>query len=442
LTVETDGGLTIISPMAGNESYTFGISTGGVTTSKIADNAVITAKIANSAVTLDKLASNAVTTVKITDANVTEVKIAAGAVTLAKIAANVIDSTKIKNPGIGSANLAANSVTSAKIQDGTIVAADLASNAVTTAKITDANVTEVKIAAGAVTLAKIAANVIDSTKIKNPGIGSANLAANSVTSAKIQDGTVVAADLASNSVNSAKIVDGSIATADLANGAVTAAKLNAMSATTGQALVYDGTAWAPTSLSASAYGGGGYDVPTVATGCDGSVLYIGVFDYASGTSGDVAKGVTSASNTVDHATLPTLSSSADENYKHNSNYYLCVYKKDGNGGSTSTWENAVNNCANGTYADGSASAGWYLPNAKELAVIYENLENGVSFFGLEKYGTIVSYTSKMASDGYWSSTEYSATGAWYFNFANGSYSTNGTKTGNRSVRCVRRLLAI
>jgi hypothetical protein len=53
-----------------------------------------------------------------------------------------------------------------------------------------------------------------------------------------------------------------------------------------------------------AINGGSYDVPPVAAECDGSVLYIGAFDYVSGTSGDVAKGVTNATNTVDHATLP------------------------------------------------------------------------------------------------------------------------------------------
>jgi hypothetical protein len=53
------------------------------------------------------------------------------------------------------------------------------------------------------------------------------------------------AKLADNAVTSAKIVDGTIATADLSDGAITAAKLNAMSATSGQVLKYNGTVWAP-----------------------------------------------------------------------------------------------------------------------------------------------------------------------------------------------------
>jgi hypothetical protein len=241
------------------------------------------------------------------------------------------------------------------------------------------------------------------------------------------------------------IANNGITTDKIADNAVTAAKLNATGATDGQVLKFNGTAWMPgTDLTDADYG---YNAPSVAsTGCDGSVLYIGTFDYADGTFGDAAKGVTDASNTDDHETLPTLPSIvdvfADNNYyMHNPNYYLCVYKKDGNGGSQTTWENAVNNCANGTYADGNASAGWYLPNARELAVIHENLENGYSFFGLEKYGMIVSYTLKMASNFYWSSTELSATDAWRFGFHLGTYN-NPSKTHNDFVRCVKRIPAI
>jgi hypothetical protein len=257
--------------------------------------------------------------------------------------------------------------------------------------------------------------------------------------------------LASNSVNSAKIVDASIATADLADGAVTAAKLDAMSASANQALVYNGSAWAPTTLNASAYSSGGSirPIPT-STGCDGSILYFGAFDYATGTSGDVAKGVTDATNSADHATLPDLTSTPlESNFSRNSDYYLCVYKKDGNGGWTTTWMDAVNNCANGTYADGDANAGWYLPNAWELKYIYDLLGVNGDHLSFHDYlaserGIMVTYSSAMASGGlYWSSTEDSATYVWSFFFSSGS-STNSHshKTGGMHARCVRRLSAI
>ncbi len=84
---------------------------------------------------------------------------------------------------------------------------------------------------------------------------SGDLADNSVTSAKIADGNVATADLADGSVNSSKITDGSVATSDLAAnsvttdkinaGAVTGAKISQAGATSGQALKWNGTTWAP-----------------------------------------------------------------------------------------------------------------------------------------------------------------------------------------------------
>ncbi len=86
---------------------------------------------------------------------------------------------------------------------------------------------------------------------------------NSITSAKIVDGTIANADLGNNSVTSAKINDATIVTADLATnsvttekinaGAVTGAKIAQAGATSGQALKWNGTTWAP---AADATGGG------------------------------------------------------------------------------------------------------------------------------------------------------------------------------------------
>ncbi len=92
---------------------------------------------------------------------------------------------------------------------------------------------------------------------------SESVADNSITSAKIVDGTIATADLGNNSVTSAKITDATIAAADLATnsittekinaGAVTGAKIAQAGATSGQALKWNGTTWAP---AADATGGG------------------------------------------------------------------------------------------------------------------------------------------------------------------------------------------
>jgi hypothetical protein len=324
----------------------------------------------------------------------------------------------------------------------------IADNGVTSARIENGAVTADDLATGAVTLDKMATGSVNSTKIVDGTVAAVDLASNAVITAKILNANVTLDKLASNSVNSDKIVDASIATADLADGAVTAAKLNAMDATANQALVYDGSAWVPTTLSASAYSSGGNIRPTrTSTGCDGSILYFGAFDYSNGgTSGDVAKGVTNASNDANNGTLPNLSSTpAESDFRRNSNYYLCVYKTNG----SSNWANAVNNCATGTYADGDASAGWYLPNARELRYIYEllgvNGGNNLSFHDnlASERGIMVTYSSDMVSTGYWSSTEASAAFAWNFDFSNGTCNTNYSKTTtNLYVRCVKRLSAI
>jgi hypothetical protein len=77
----------------------------------------------------------------------------------------------------------------------------------------------------------------------------------------IANGGVTSVKIASNAVTSAKIDDGTIATADLANGAITGAKIAQGGATNGQALIWNGTSWVPSTIS-----GGG--TPTGPAGGD------------------------------------------------------------------------------------------------------------------------------------------------------------------------------
>ncbi len=63
---------------------------------------------------------------------------------------------------------------------------------------------------------------------------------------------------------------------------------------------------------------------------------------------------------------------------------------------------------------------WYLPAQKELNLIYINLSD------------------KCAPDWHWSSTQYSASSAWFQYFEDGLQSVNSKGT-KRAVRAVRRL---
>jgi hypothetical protein len=250
------------------------------------------------------------------------------------------------------------------------------------------------------------------------------IADNGVTSARIENGAVTADDLATGavtldkmatgSVNSAKIVDASIATADLANGAVTAAKLDAMSATANQALVYNGSAWAPTTLSAVALASG-------SSSNDYIIVYNGAYNgpaagtYTSGLNGSFSAGWTNSvfiAQNKDLLWAPVDAASA-----------------------TVTW----------TIASSSCPTDWRLPNLKELQVLYEAMgghggyARGFYAMAAAGKGSAPVGCEPMQSGFYWSSTESSSDVAYYFGFATG-FRNYSSKTGNNLfVRCVRSL---
>ncbi|MCC7405015.1 MAG: DUF1566 domain-containing protein [Bdellovibrionales bacterium] len=76
-------------------------------------------------------------------------------------------------------------------------------------------------------------------------------------------------------------------------------------------------------------------------------------------------------------------------------------------------------CENMNYA---GYTDWYLPSKEELAFLHRNSASIGGF---------------VYSSSYWSSTEYTNTIAWNFNF-NVGYAVYNVKTGNYYVRCVRR----
>jgi hypothetical protein len=76
-------------------------------------------------------------------------------------------------------------------------------------------------------------------------------------------------------------------------------------------------------------------------------------------------------------------------------------------------------------------AGWYLPSIDELSLLYQARYH-INKVARAKGTTLLSTTAY-----YWSSTEYVATNAFYFDFFYG-YSFNNSKTSSfYSVRGVR-----
>jgi len=157
--------------------------------------------------------------------------------------------------------IASNAVTSAKILDGTIANADLANNAVTSAKILDGTVTNLDIAFNTISNSRIldgtiitddiADNTITSADIRDGNVANIDLANNAVNSAKIQDGTIANADLANDAVNSAKIQDGTITNQDIAVFTIAGSRLAQAGATTNQVMQWNGSTWAPGTVSTS-----------------------------------------------------------------------------------------------------------------------------------------------------------------------------------------------
>jgi hypothetical protein len=78
-----------------------------------------------------------------------------------------------------------------------------------------------------------------------------------VTSAKIADGTIITGDLANNAVTSEKLAGNAVTTDKINAGAVTGAKIAQAGATSGQALKWNGTTWAP-ATDATGGGSGGW----------------------------------------------------------------------------------------------------------------------------------------------------------------------------------------
>jgi hypothetical protein len=202
-------------------------------------------------------------------------------------------------------------------------------------------------------------------------------------------------------------------TLGIADGGVTADKLDAMSATRGQVLVYNGSTWTPITLPV-AY-------------CSGAIVFNGA--YNGPTEGIYAPGF--EGSFVANWTREVFTPLGRD---------LCWAKTDT--GATS-WYQAKSACEALT----TDNYYWRLPNLKELQVLYEALGrsgegsiNSIPFSVLDASGKGVSgdVTEDMQASFYWSSTEVSSDEAYRFSFDYGIRS-NPPKYPNSYVRCVRSL---
>jgi hypothetical protein len=194
--------------------------------------------------------------------------------------------------------------------------------------------------------------------------------------------------------------------------------------------------------------------------CDGTVLIGAAFDYALGytdfygsSAGDGAKaGGATINNALswapefDWASNTPLTSLAP--YFVAAGADLCLYKAHGNNTTPTHWDLAVNNCANGSYADGDPNGGWYLPNAREWVAVIAALGN--------KYNATLSFTKDLvppnynttvfgddpqtiAPTWYWSSTISSDTSKGWAPLFSSAVTSLSYRTFDYYIRCVRRI---
>jgi hypothetical protein len=171
-----------------------------------------------------------VTSAMILDGTIVNADInAAAAIAGTKIATNSITADQIAFGAVGQSELAASAVTGAHLD----------ALAVTDAKIANATITGAKIATDTIGASNIAAGAIGASEIAVGAVGEEELADNAVTSTKIAAGAVGTTDLANAAVTTAKIDD----------DAVTMAKIDQAGATSGQLIRWNGSAWAPATVS-------------------------------------------------------------------------------------------------------------------------------------------------------------------------------------------------
>lgn len=283
------------------------LSNGGVL--DLSNAAIETAEIVDGAVTTVKISNDAVTTAKIVDATIATADIANNAITIAKLPAGATASTFLRGDGTWVSSTGPTGPTGATGAQGpagpqgptgpagatgatgsqgpigltgatgaTGPAGPTGATGATGPAGSISSLANGNILIGNASDVPTARVMSQDVTISNTGV--ATIANNAVTSAKILDGTIATADIANDAITSAKIADGTIVNADILN--VDAAKIttgilpvprggtgagtftdngilvgNGTSAldvtaaptVSGQVLQWNGTAWAPATLS-------------------------------------------------------------------------------------------------------------------------------------------------------------------------------------------------
>jgi hypothetical protein len=224
--------------------------------------------------------------------------------------------------------------------------------------------------------------------------------------------------LSLSGTNVFSIADGGVTSAKIADGTIVAADLNAMGASSGQVLRYNGSTWTPVALRSSALAGS-------SSTCTGAIVHWGAYD---GPAADVYI------NELNGEFEPNWSNAAFSFQGKD----LCWTLTDV--GENRNWADAKTACADLT-TDGRK---WRLPNLKELQVLYESIGGSggpaTDLSALDTYGTGVSQTAEpMRPNSYWSMHEAQAGVGYGYNFAVGERKYALSESYLYRFRCVRIL---
>ncbi|MFO7933180.1 MAG: DUF1566 domain-containing protein [Bacteroidales bacterium] len=227
-----------------------------------------------------------------------------------------------------------------------------------------------------------------------------------VTSAKILDGSILTHDLADFNVTVDKLANHSVTTEKINTGAVTGIKIAQAGATSGQALLWNGSNWIPGNVST---GMTTYKVGDFAQG--GIVFWVDESDQhglvCAKEDQDDGSGIRWYAGTYGNTHAYGNGPFSGE---MNTAIIIAAYLAIGDDEDIY----AARLCADMKITKGGKTYGdWYLPSKEELRLMYEN-KSTIDNTALENGG------STFASTIYWSSTQDGFGGAWGQSFNNGA----------------------